>query len=129
MASGTEVPDAEGQGCRTLIVRNIPCGLDQKDALTKLDELGWRGMYDYVYVPRIHAATKRQSNCGYMFVSFTRAEFAEEFRAAVSGTRFGLGESSRSSKVCECEPARIQGAANIAMPRWRRRCPWTPDGE
>lgn len=109
----------QGQARTTLMIRNIPNRLTQSDLISELENLGFDGTYDFLYVPqdhgtqshRHHGPSKREvSNVGYAFVNFVEAEWADRCEA-VFQDRVYPG-STRSSRV---STAHVQGLeANLA---------------
>lgn len=59
----------------TLMVRNLPRTLTQRQLLSELDRHGFADQYDFVYVPSLFSAGECK---GYAFVNFTSAEAAAQ---------------------------------------------------
>eukprot|EP00928_Gymnodinium_smaydae_P086096 TRINITY_DN6994_c0_g1_i1.p1 TRINITY_DN6994_c0_g1~~TRINITY_DN6994_c0_g1_i1.p1 ORF type:complete len:162 (+),score=16.09 TRINITY_DN6994_c0_g1_i1:54-539(+) len=100
----------------TLMLRNIPCSVNDERMEFVLKQHGFAGLYDYLYVPM----RRNGSNLGFGFVNFTYEEDAIRFKAVFSGYRFS---GTNSTKQCSITPAEIQGReANIRMnAQYRRR--------
>jgi len=107
LAAGA-LQNVQEQHMLTVMVRNIACRYSQDDCATFLDEAGFVGKYDYIYLPM--NATRR-ANLGYVFVNMTDREYVLELQNRLSGTVFGR---SQSVKRCEITWANIQGAVNLA---------------
>lgn len=90
----------------TLMVRGIPCGYSQEQLLQAFDDLGFRGQYDFFYLPR----KSHQSNLGYAFVNFVDMEWASRCCMVFNGRPL---DATRSKKVCSVCPAHIQGLENL----------------
>jgi len=85
------------------MVRNLPTTLMQDDLLEKLDEAGFRGLYDFVYMPQ--SFDEREAK-GYAFVNFESP--------AVAGTFMGAWHKSRQwgercAQSINISPADVQG--------------------
>lgn len=99
------------QGCdnapTTLMVRNIPNHYTQRQLISELDDLGFRGTFDFLYIP-LDKGT--MSNVGYAFVNFVEPIWAERCMAAFQSYRF-----KRHRKIAAVSVAHIQGLeANLA---------------
>lgn len=105
--SGYAAAAARGEARTTVMIRNLACRYTQEDVKTILDESGFRGLFDFVYMPR---STSMTSNLGYVFVNFKREEHVEMCRTAFHGRSFGGG----SAKVCEVALARRQGGYDLS---------------
>lgn len=73
----------------TLMIRNLPYSLTQQEMLQALDESGYGGLYDFVYLPH---KFKERKNLGFAFVNFVNAEVGKKFSTEWHHTyRFKLG--------------------------------------
>jgi len=116
-AQATEFPDAPVLGnpskaspgsraVTTVMLRNLPCSFTRNALLQMLDNEGFAGTYDFLYVPfDFH----RKLCKGYAFVNLISAEHLQRFVEVFEGY------SHRSScKVCQTSPSQTQGLrANI----------------
>jgi hypothetical protein len=100
----------------TVMLRNIPNRLCQVELIAELEELGFSGTFDFVYIPmdngRKHRGSSRSSmsNVGYAFVNFVCASWAERCTAVFQDHSF-----PGSSRVTRVSPAHVQGLeANMA---------------
>jgi len=100
----------------TVMLRNIPNRLCQVELIAELEELGFSGTFDFVYIPmdngRKHCGSSRSSmsNVGYAFVNFVCASWAERCTAVFQDHSF-----PGSSRVTRVSPAHVQGLeANMA---------------
>jgi len=100
----------------TVMLRNIPNRLCQLELIAELEELGFSGTFDFVYIPmdngRKHRGSSRGSlsNVGYAFVNFVCASWAERCTAVFQDHSF-----PGSSRVTRVSPAHVQGLeANMA---------------
>lgn len=57
----------------TVMIRNIPRDLSQQDFLQELDSAGFRGLYDFCYLPRTFTTGENQ---GFAFVNFISVKSA-----------------------------------------------------
>merc|ERR1719272_2242703 len=88
---------------RTVMIRNIPCRFSREEAMSFLDEVGLRGLYDLVYLPMNSSG---RANLGYIFVDFVSTEAVQECRGILTGRKFGISDTT---KRCEVSYARMQG--------------------
>jgi len=100
----------------TVMLRNIPNRLCQVELIAELEELGFAGTFDFVYIPmdngRKHRASSRNSmsNVGYAFVNFRHTSWAERCTAIFQDHSF-----PGSSRVTRVSTAHVQGLeANMA---------------
>mmetsp|Transcript_49539 Transcript_49539/g.146357 ORF Transcript_49539/g.146357 Transcript_49539/m.146357 type:complete len:472 (+) Transcript_49539:64-1479(+) len=96
----------------TLIIRNIQQEMTHAVLVQKLDQAGFKGSYDFVYVPVEFAS---EHGKGYAFVNLVSADEALRLTAAWDRKRpFGMPPQGPALHL---EPASLQGlAANMA--RW-----------
>ena len=87
----------------TLMVRNIPTRFTSVSFLRMLDECGFRGSFDFQYMPMDFRTGK---NMGYCFINFVHAHFAAMFAALFHGRRLRM---TTSTKVIEISPSKRQG--------------------
>merc|ERR1712061_972150 len=79
----------------TVIMRNIPGEYARADLLGLIDQQGFSGLYDFVYLP---VDFRTDLNHGYTFINFTTAENAKRFREHFIGFSDWLVPSER---ICE----------------------------
>jgi hypothetical protein len=79
----------------SLMLRNIPNNLKRGALLELFDSLGFRGLYNFVYLP---IDFSRNSNVGYCFVNLVDATVASKFQTTFQGFQ---GWTGSSRKVCE----------------------------
>lgn len=89
----------------TLMIRNVPNRYDRWTLMQELDELGFRGKYDFLYLP-IDNATRW--NVGYAFVNFDEPKDAHECMLTLDGHQFFRYRSSKK-RVAQVSVAHIQG--------------------
>jgi hypothetical protein len=87
----------------TVTLRNIPNNYKRDMLLDLLNQEGFAGMYDFIYLP---IDFKKKANLGYAFLNFVSLEKAEEFR--VKFDKFD-GWSLKSTKKAEVRWGRLQG--------------------
>mmetsp|Transcript_70005 Transcript_70005/g.196174 ORF Transcript_70005/g.196174 Transcript_70005/m.196174 type:complete len:232 (+) Transcript_70005:220-915(+) len=91
----------------TLMIRNIPNHFTQKQLIGELENLGFAGSFDFLYIP-LDKGT--MSNVGYAFVNFVAPEWAAKCTEAFKDYRF-----KRHRKVAATSVAHLQGfEANLA---------------
>ncbi|CAE6948614.1 ML2 [Symbiodinium sp. CCMP2456] len=96
----------------TAMIRNVPNQLNRKQFLERLDQLGFRGLYDFVYVPMDRST---RMNVGYAFVNFIKPEFFRMCQAVLQGKSFLEKEDRnkrKSGKPIVVSPAHVQGLQN-----------------
>lgn len=93
------------QGDTTMMVRNLPNEYTRARFMASLDDLGFRGSYDFVYLP-IDKAT--HWNVGYAFVNFLDADVAERCKRELTGHRFPSTDP-RPEKITQVCRAHVQG--------------------
>lgn len=79
----------------SVMLKNLPNNMNRADLLALFDLLGFKGEYDFLYLPIDFA---RQSNLGYCFVNLVTADAASRFYATFSGFSSWRGSSE---KVCQ----------------------------
>mmetsp|Transcript_69927 Transcript_69927/g.193377 ORF Transcript_69927/g.193377 Transcript_69927/m.193377 type:complete len:422 (-) Transcript_69927:198-1463(-) len=97
-------------GNTTVMIRNLPQQLTQRELADTINQSGFFGHYNFLYMPALLASRRTK---GYAFVNFTTEAAAQAFASQWNKTRrFGAG-----SNVLNVSFARIQGCdANMA--RW-----------
>lgn len=91
----------------TVMLRNIPYQC-KRDALRKrIEQKGFAGLFDFLYLPFDHKSGRSK---GYAFINFRTPEVCQRFYRAFNGVEVKLTlPGSRSRKTCEVHPAKIQG--------------------
>lgn len=118
--SGMGIATQEGQSsCEqdvtSLMLKNLPCRLTQQQLMNIIDSLGFVGKVDHLHFP----SSKGSANPGYVFVNFVSPDDATRFTAAFKKYRFA---NSRTNKVPDVVPARIQGRLAMIEQFERRPC-------
>jgi RNA recognition motif-containing protein len=108
-------PAPPGPHGKTMMLRNIPCRVTQEELEEVIRQMGFGGRCNFVYVPPSH---RPQSNIGYAFVNLIDEASADAFKLDFDGFRF---PGKLSKKVCEVQPARLQG--RVAQLSQRRKAP------
>lgn len=92
----------------TVILHHLPDRYTRTDLIQTLNDEGFAGLYDFVYVPMDF---KTKACKGYSFVNLIDGEQAQHFIDRFHGRYWS---SSKSSRACKATPSRLQGlAANI----------------
>merc|ERR1712113_1234839 len=94
-SSGSSSSSSEDSHMTTVIVRNIPVEYTRQMFLDMLDNAGFAGRYDFVYMPRDF---QRSFGLGYVFVNFVSAEDAWQAFEHFQGFR---AWEIPSQKICE----------------------------
>merc|ERR1719163_2475834 len=88
-------------GQTTVMLKNVPGDLLPENLLPILDNTGFRGTYDYLYLPA-DAATMRHK--GYAFVNFMQASTAQRFMKKLEGSPWSASSPSRLSiSYAQCQ--------------------------
>merc|ERR1711972_679057 len=77
------------------MMQNIPLEYTREGLLELIDEQGWHGCYDLLYLPIVF---QTEENHGYAFINFTTTENYERFREYFSGFR---DWNTPSDNICE----------------------------
>lgn len=92
----------------TLMVRNVPNLYSQIDLIEELNELGFTGAFDFLYMP-VDKASK--ASVGYAFVNFISPGWALRCETLVQGHKFTRHGKNKEASI---SVAHMQGlAANI----------------
>lgn len=110
LGSGPALPETHpmraGRDVTTIMVKNLPNRVRVENLVEKLDELGFGGRCDYVYMPM---DWQTHANKGFAFANFKTAKDALDFAAEIEGTAlFGSCSSSSGKRMTSC-PATRQG--------------------
>jgi len=97
--ASTSVPR---EAATTLMLRNIPQRYNREMLLEDIDARGFRGTYDFFYLP-IDFATIH--SVGYAFINFVGEAEPVHFKSVYDGLKL----SEDSPKVCEVCDAKVQG--------------------
>lgn len=89
----------------TLMVRNIPNLYTRTMLIEELDSLGFRGEFNFIYLP-IDKST--EWNVGYAFVNFVDSNVATKFTKIMTNYKFCQFDHG-SGKVAQVSVAHIQG--------------------
>jgi len=93
----------------TWMVRNVPNTYSQLDLMAELDDLGFAGAFNFLYMP-VDKSSK--ASVGYAFVNFIAPSWAARFAAQVQGHKFTKYGKNKEASV---SVAHMQGlAANLA---------------
>mmetsp|Transcript_124283 Transcript_124283/g.247734 ORF Transcript_124283/g.247734 Transcript_124283/m.247734 type:complete len:374 (+) Transcript_124283:56-1177(+) len=95
----------------TLMIRNIPNRYTQRELITELEDLGFAGSFNFLYLP-LDKGT--MANVGYAFVNFLESRWAERCMVVFQNYCFRR-HRRHSRKVAAVSVAHIQGLeANLA---------------
>jgi len=95
-STGHPSAEATTEDRTTVMLQRISYTLDENGVRRLLDQRGFRGTHNAVYVPR---NPKRDVNLGYAFVNFVLPEQAAACIRVCSGCPFGEGEQNRNCSI------------------------------
>lgn len=102
-------PPPEWSGTTTVMMRNLPNKYTQRMLLTEVNEVGFIGTFDFLYLP---IDPETNANRGYCFVNFVSPSASWLFKKAFEGRAMSF---FNSKKVVSVAPATLQGfEANYA---------------
>lgn len=94
-------------GLTTLMLYDIPCRQTIDSIVDAINQHGFAGTYDYVYMPPLRGRRRRNSNnMGYAFVNFKQSQSAAEFLGVFQNYTFAHCGSSLKltcSKLADCQ--------------------------
>jgi hypothetical protein len=93
--SSEELRHASSVVVTTLTINSVPIGVGKHQLLDLLDQTGFKGRYDYLYLPCNYS---EGTNRGHAFIDLCTPQDAEDFFAAWHGAR--LDGSLLSISVC-----------------------------
>mmetsp|Transcript_31141 Transcript_31141/g.58416 ORF Transcript_31141/g.58416 Transcript_31141/m.58416 type:complete len:488 (+) Transcript_31141:89-1552(+) len=100
--SGGQIP-VDWQSVTTVMLRNLPNKYSQQMLLEELNQSGFAGGYDFMYLP---IDPETHANRGYAFINFVTPEFAWLARTTYEGQKMG---KFNSEKLVSVVPAALQG--------------------
>jgi len=107
--AGSEAPPPEWQNKTTVMMRSMPNKYSQKMLITEINDGGFLGTFDFLYLP---IDVETNANKGYAFLNFVDSSFAWMFRLFYQGRKMN---HFNSSKIVAVTPATLQGfEANYA---------------
>eukprot|EP00405_Crypthecodinium_cohnii_P028419 CAMPEP_0206500448 /NCGR_PEP_ID=MMETSP0324_2-20121206/52468_1 /ASSEMBLY_ACC=CAM_ASM_000836 /TAXON_ID=2866 /ORGANISM="Crypthecodinium cohnii, Strain Seligo" /LENGTH=372 /DNA_ID=CAMNT_0053987573 /DNA_START=187 /DNA_END=1305 /DNA_ORIENTATION=+ len=103
------VPPVEWANTTTIMMRNLPNKYTQRMLLTEINQAGFLGTFDFLYLP---IDPETNANRGYSFLNFVDPRFAWWFKNTYEGQKMAR---FNSNKVVSVVPATLQGfEANYA---------------
>lgn len=97
------VPPPGWANTTTIMMRNLPNKYTQRMLLTEVNQVGFLGTFDFLYLP---IDTETAANRGYAFLNFIDPSFAWMFKISYEGRKMNR---FNSSKVVSVMPATLQG--------------------
>ena len=94
---------ADWQSVTTVMLRNLPNKYSQQMLLEELNQSGFAGGYDFMYLP---IDPETHANRGYAFINFVSPDFAWLARTTYEGQKMG---KFNSEKLVSVVPAALQG--------------------
>lgn len=105
------VRERPAQGPTTVMIENIPSRYGPEDLRKELENVGFSGTFDNIYLPICNDGV---NNAGHAFVNFVSGAWAKRALDVLQGYIFKKYEGAHSTKVAAVSVAHIQGlAANI----------------
>lgn len=94
---------AAWENTTTIMMRNLPNKYTQRMLLTEVNQTGFLGTFDFMYLPM---DPETNANRGYAFLNFIDSGFAWMFKMSYEGRKMNR---FNSSKVVSVMPATLQG--------------------
>eukprot|EP00929_Paragymnodinium_shiwhaense_P120217 TRINITY_DN92125_c0_g1_i1.p1 TRINITY_DN92125_c0_g1~~TRINITY_DN92125_c0_g1_i1.p1 ORF type:complete len:277 (+),score=78.37 TRINITY_DN92125_c0_g1_i1:92-832(+) len=79
----------------TIMIKNIPSRANAQELLDAIDELGFKGTYDFFYLPDRVPKRGPPVNYGYAFINFKHSQCSADFQEAVATQNVSLRASSK----------------------------------
>jgi hypothetical protein len=98
-----ENPTEKDTDISTAMIRHIACRYTQDDITSILNEAGFAGKYNWIYLPM---NPQKNANLGYVFVNFVSPQSLDECRELLDDRVFG---PSQTTKRCQVTLALLQG--------------------
>lgn len=106
-AEDDAMPNISNQGFTTAMLRNLPNKYMRDKLIARLNECGFKGDMDFIYLP---IDFRNKCNVGYCFVNFRTEEACTRFVMEFNGMQSSkMLPGFNSRKVLEVSPARVQG--------------------
>lgn len=102
-ADNLERQTTDDSPATTAMLRNIPNKYKQSELLAEIDEEGFRGQYDFLYLPM---DVQNKANVGYAFINFLEVSDRERFCSHYTDRQF---VKYVSKKIAACAPAHVNG--------------------
>jgi len=112
----SQTPPSDWGTTTTVMMRNLANKYTQSLLLTEINEAGFVGTYDFLYLP---IDTDTNANKGYAFINFSEPGFAWMFKQAFEGQRMQM---FNSDKVVSVFAATLQGFDNNHAHYVNARC-------
>jgi len=101
--AAAQIPPAGWENTTTVMMRNLPNKYTQRMLLTEINQVGFLGTFDFLYLP---IDPETSANRGYAFLNFIDPSFAWMFKMSYEGRKMNR---FNSSKVVSVMPATLQG--------------------
>jgi len=98
----------------TAMLRNVPFVYSEMELASEIEELGFKGKYDLLYLPK-----RNKENMGYAFVNLKTPQFYEEFATSLHKYRFKRyrdkfqKKASVSAAACQGYRATVERITNV----------------
>lgn len=112
----SQTPPPDWGSTTTVMMRNLANKYTQRLLLTEINESGFIGTFDFLYLP---IDTDTNANKGYAFINFSESGFAWMFKQAFEGRRMQM---FNSDKVVSVSAAALQGYDNNYAHYVNARC-------
>merc|ERR1712151_99912 len=103
----------DSQVMTTAMMRNIPSEYTRADLLELIDQHGFNGLYDLVYMP---TDFQKEANHGYAFINLITVDDAEKFRTHFTGFSSGMVPSDR---ICEVAWSHVLQGLDVHIEHYR----------
>jgi hypothetical protein len=112
----SQSPPPDWGNTTTVMMRNLANKYTQRLLLSEVNESGFIGTFDFLYLP---IDTDTNANKGYAFINFSESSFAWMFKQAFEGRRMHM---FNSDKVVSVSAAALQGFDNNYAHYVNARC-------
>eukprot|EP00746_Dinoflagellata_sp_MGD_P166374 gnl/MRDRNA2_/MRDRNA2_96209_c0_seq1.p1 gnl/MRDRNA2_/MRDRNA2_96209_c0~~gnl/MRDRNA2_/MRDRNA2_96209_c0_seq1.p1 ORF type:complete len:815 (-),score=167.94 gnl/MRDRNA2_/MRDRNA2_96209_c0_seq1:16-2460(-) len=113
-----EMPlDSEGHDM-TVCLQNLPLNMTRKQVMQALDQLGFWGQYNMIYVP---CNEDLRNNVGFAFINLVDKRWAPWFRKRLEGYQL---KPNAKKKICLVDPATVNGFDNMKKNFMESRKAW-----